>query len=182
MLQPVATGKREKRGVGWVQMLTGWCPAPYENSIYTTTYFRSDQKKKNLSICPFLIWNLVSISTTKFSLPFQWSHYFEASPSRTVSQPQSEFSFARFCVSKRLICIASFFPSDRPRANNRSRLLRLLQVIIIIISEGHSYLTLTFALGEMSLSNPFGIRILLFLSDSFGIETTNTFIHFRSFL
>ena len=50
-------------------------------------------------------------------------------------------------------------------------------IIIIIISEGHSYLTLTFALGEMSLSNPFRIRILLFLSDSFGIETINTSIH-----
>ena len=29
--------------------------------------------------------------------------------------------------------------------------------------------------------NPCRIRILLFLSDSFGIETTNTFIHFRSY-
>ena len=144
--------------------------------------FSVRSEKKNCQFVLFLSEISLALARQNFHYRLTMEHYFEASPSRTVSQPQSEFSFARFCVSKRLICIASFFPSDRPRANNRSRLLRLLQVIIIIISEGHSYLTLTFALGEMSLSNPFGIRILLFLSDSFGIETTNTFIHFRSFL
>ena len=163
-------------------MLTGWCPAPYENSIYTTTYFRSDQKKKNCQFVLFLSEISLALARLNFHYRLTMVTLFRGFTVKNRFSASERVQFCTFLRVQKINMHCKLFPSDRPRANNRSRLLRLLQVIIIIISEGHSYLTLTFVLGEMSLSNPFGIRILLFLSDSFGIETTNTFIHFRSFL
>ena len=131
--------------MGWVQMLTGWCMAPYENSIYTTTYYRPDQKKKNCQFVLFLSEISLALAPLNFHYRLTMVTLFRGF---TVKNRFSASKRVKFCtfLSKRLICIPGFIPSDRPRANNRSRLLRLPQIMIIIISEGHSYLTLTFNL------------------------------------
>ena len=51
-------------------------------------------------------------------------------------------------------------------------------------SLGRNYVTITWirVQTKKNTSNPFRIRIFLFLSGSFGIETINTFIHSRSSL